>query len=157
MRLKVIMIGKTDEDWVLKGVKKYSDRLKHYIKMEWVEIPDLKGISKLSIEEQKEKQSAKLMEHLVSADHVILLDENGKEFSSREFSGMFQKRMNAGTRQFCLVIGGPFGFSKELYQKANGKISLSRMTFSHQMIRPFLVEQVYRAMTILKGEKYHHD
>ncbi|MFN3641285.1 MAG: 23S rRNA (pseudouridine(1915)-N(3))-methyltransferase RlmH, partial [Flavobacterium sp.] len=134
----------------------YENRLSHYIKFDLEIIPDLKDAKNLSEEQQKSKEGQLILQKLNTGDHLILLDENGKNFSSEAFSEFLQKKMNSGLKTLVFVIGGPYGFSEEIYQKADGKISLSAMTFSHQMIRLFFVEQLYRAFTILRNEPYHH-
>ncbi len=138
------------------GIAVYQDRLKHYAKVEYKELPDVpaKGISP---EVLKEREGDQFMKQLKPDDVVLLLDENGDSFSSRGFAEMLQRRMNSGAKQLVLIIGGAFGFSNTMYSRANGKISFSKMTYSHEMIRLLLVEQLYRAHTILKGESYHHD
>ena len=123
---------------------------------EVITIPDIKNVKNLSEAQQKEKEGELILSKITPADHLILLDENGKEFSSIGFSEFLQKKMNAGIKTLVFVIGGPYGFSEQVYQKANGKVSLSQMTFSHQMVRLFIIEQIYRGFTILKNEPYHH-
>lgn len=155
MKIKLISIGNTDELYIKEGVNKYITRLKHYIDFELINIPDVKLGKKTNVVLQKELEGKEILKLVSKTDFVVLLDENGKEFSSVGFSEFTQKRMNAGM-DLVFVIGGPFGFSDKLYEKSNMKISLSQMTFSHQMVRLFFVEQLYRSLTILKGEKYHH-
>lgn len=157
MQIKLIAIGKTDHPAIQKLVEEYSSRLGFYIRFELEIIPDLKNTKFLSEEIQKEKEGELILKKIQTSDELILLDERGKSFSSIEFSTFLQKKMNSGLRQLILVIGGPYGFSDAVYARANGKISLSNMTFSHQMIRPFLIEQIYRAFTILRNEPYHHE
>jgi 23S rRNA (pseudouridine1915-N3)-methyltransferase len=157
MQIKLIAIGKTDNKAIQELINEYSSRLGHYIRFELEVIPDLKHTKSLSEAVQKEKEGELILKKLLASDDLLLLDERGKNYSSLEFSDFLQKKMNSGLRQLVLVIGGPYGFSEEVYDRANGKISLSKMTFSHQMIRPFLIEQVYRAMTILRNEPYHHE
>lgn len=135
----------------------YLDRLKHYIKTEKVELPDIKNARKLSEEEVKQKEGEQFLKHIQPGDRVILLDEKGKSFTSMQFSQYLQKTMNTGAKQVYFLVGGPYGFSDAIYQRADSKIRLSDMTFSHQMIRLFFLEQVYRGLTILKGEPYHHE
>ena len=134
----------------------YMKRLSFYIKFELEVIPDIKNAKNLSEAQQKEKEGELILSKLSPADQLILLDENGKTFSSVGFSEELQKKMNSGIKTLVFVIGGPYGFSQNVYSKAQGKVSLSAMTFSHQMVRLFFIEQVYRAMTILRGEPYHH-
>lgn len=155
MKIKLIAIGKTDEKYLQDGIAKYLDRLKHYISFELVVINDVKIGSKPNTLLQKEKEAELFFDKIQPNDYVVLLDENGKSVTSVAFADYVQKRMNAST-DVVFLIGGPFGFSDKIYLRANDKISLSKMTFSHQMIRLFFVEQVYRAFTIIKGEKYHH-
>lgn len=156
MQIKLIAIGKTDDKQLLQLIEQYQKRLKHYIKFELDIIPDIKNVKNLSEKQQKEKEGDLILKKLSPTDVLVLLDENGKQFSSVEFSNYLQKKMNAGIKQLVFVIGGPYGFSETVYQKAQGKVSLSKMTFSHQMIRLFVVEQIYRGFTILKNEPYHH-
>jgi 23S rRNA (pseudouridine1915-N3)-methyltransferase len=156
MTIKLLAIGKTDSRSLLQLISEYENRLKHYVKFELEIIPDIKNVKNLPEKQQKEKEGEAILKKLNPIDTLILLDENGKQYSSVDFSDFLQGKMNAGTRQLVLVIGGPYGFSDALYQKAEGKISLSKMTFSHQMIRLFIVEQLYRAFTILRNEPYHH-
>jgi len=134
----------------------YQERLKHYARVEYKELPDVPAKG-LTPEVLKEREGEALMKQLKSDDVVLLLDENGEHFSSRGFAEMLQRRMNSGVKQLVLIIGGAFGFSDAMYARANGKISFSKMTYSHEMIRLLLLEQLYRAHTILKGESYHHD
>lgn len=157
MKIKIIAIGKTDDKNLMSLIQTYEQRLKHYVKFELSVIPDLKNTKNLSIKQQKEKEGELILKNTQSTDHLILLDEKGKDFGSIEFSQFLQKKMNSGIKNLILVIGGPYGFSEKIYQKAAGRISLSKMTFSHQMIRLFLVEQIYRAFTILNNEPYHHE
>ena len=156
MTIKLLAIGKTDSRSLLQLISEYENRLKHYVKFELEIIPDIKNVKNLPEKQQKEKEGEAILKKLNPIDTLILLDENGKQYSSVDFSDFLQGKMNSGTRQLVLVIGGPYGFSDALYQKAEGKISLSKMTFSHQMIRLFIVEQLYRAFTILRNEPYHH-
>ncbi len=157
MKIKLLAIGKTDDKNLIKLIENYQNRLKHYIKFELTIIPDIKNSKNLSEKKQKVKEGELILKQLQPTDQLILLDDKGKEFSSIEFSKYLQKKMNSGIKQLVLVIGGPFGFSDEVYKKSNGKISFSKMTFSHQMIRLFVVEQLYRGFTILKNEPYHHE
>ena len=155
MKIKLITIGKTDEAYIKEGISKYTSRLKHYIDFELKEIPDVKMGKKLNTTLQKEAEGKEILKLISKSDFVVLLDEKGKEFNSIGFSEFIQKRMNTGMN-LTFIIGGPFGFSMEVYEKSNSKIALSQMTFSHQMVRLFFTEQIYRSFTILKGEKYHH-
>lgn len=156
MKIKLLAIGKTDDKNLQILISAYEKRLKHYIKFEIEIIPDIKNVKNLSQKKQKEKEGELILKKVATTDQIILLDEKGKDYSSIEFSKFLQKKMNSGIKQMVLIIGGPYGFSEKVYQKAMGKISLSKMTFSHQMIRLFVVEQIYRAFTILKNEPYHH-
>ena len=157
MTIKLIVVGKTDNKAILSLIEEYSKRLNFYIKFELEIIPDLKNTKSLSDVLQKEKEGELILKNVISSDDLILLDERGKSYSSMEFSEYLQKKMNAGLKQLIFVIGGPYGFSDEVYAKANGKLSISKMTFSHQMIRPFFIEQLYRGFTILRNEPYHHE
>lgn len=155
MKIKLIVIGKTDESFLIEGIEKYTKRLKHYVPFEMIVLPDVKQGSKQIIDKQKEEEGKMILSKMEN-DYLVLLDEKGKEFSSEEFGGFLQKKMNSGIQTLTFVVGGPFGFSDEVYSKAKEKVSLSKMTFSHQMIRLFFTEQLYRGFTIIKGEKYHH-
>ncbi|MDN3665480.1 23S rRNA (pseudouridine(1915)-N(3))-methyltransferase RlmH [Algibacter miyuki] len=156
MTIKLIAIGKTDNKQLLQLMDDYQKRLGFYIKFSLEIIPDIKNAKNLSEDLQKQKEGELIIKKLSNTDVLILLDENGKQFTSVGFSGYLQKHMNSGIKQLVFVIGGPYGFSDAIYQKANGKISLSKMTFSHQMIRLFFIEQLYRGFTILRNEPYHH-
>ncbi len=157
MKIKLLVIGKTDNKNLHTLIQTYEKRLTHYINFELEIIPDLKNAKNLSEIQQKEKEGEAILKRLQASDQVILLDDKGKDFTSVGFSNYLQKKMNSGNKQLVFVIGGPFGFSEEMYKKAQGKVSLSKMTFSHQMVRLFIVEQIYRAFTILKNEPYHHE
>tara|TARA_Y100001978_G_scaffold143964_1_gene129021 strand:+ start:800 stop:1297 length:498 start_codon:yes stop_codon:yes gene_type:complete len=157
VKILVLAIGKTDEQWVQEALLKYSKRLKYYLSFEFEVIPDLKNTKNLSEMQQKEKEGALILKKLNPTDKVFLLDEKGKEYRSVEFAKHLQQQMNSGVKRLVFIIGGPYGFSPELYAKEQRKLALSKMTFSHQMIRPFFVEQLYRAITILKNEPYHHE
>lgn len=156
MTIKLLAIGKTDSVSLQDLISTYEDRLKHYIRYDLEIIPDIKNVKNLSESQQKEKEGELILKKLKPTDVLLLLDENGKHYGSVEFANFLQKKMNSGLRQLVLVIGGPYGFSDKVYSKAQGKISLSKMTFSHQMVRLFVVEQLYRAFTILRNEPYHH-
>lgn len=157
MKIKLIAIGKTDDKQLQQLINVYQKRLSHYIKFEFITIPDIKNTKNLSENQQKKKEGDLIFKELSPTDQLILLDEKGKDFRSIEFSNFLQKKMNSGIKQLVFVIGGPYGFSESIYQKSQGKVSLSKMTFSHQMIRLFMLEQLYRAFTILKNEPYHHE
>jgi 23S rRNA (pseudouridine1915-N3)-methyltransferase len=156
MQIKLIAIGKTDDKQLIQLIEHYQKRLKHYIKFQIEIIPDIKNVKNLSEKQQKEKEGELILKKIAATDVLVLLDENGKQFTSVDFSNYLQKKMNTGIKQLVFVIGGPYGFSEAVYQKSKEKISLSKMTFSHQMIRLFMVEQIYRGFTILKNEPYHH-
>ena len=157
MKIKLLVIGKTDDKNLGQLIKKYQQRLYHYINFDLEIIPDIKNVKNLSQPQQKEKEGELILSKLKNTDQLVLLDEKGKEYRSLDFANFLQKKMNSGIKQLVLVIGGPYGFSEAVYKKATGKISLSKMTFSHQMIRLFVVEQLYRGFTILKNEPYHHE
>ena len=156
MKVVLILNGKTEDDYIAKGFVIYEQRLKHYLTFETVVIPALKNTKALSIDQQKQKEAELILKHVQTADKLILLDEHGKEYNSVDFSQFMQQQMNSGVKNLLFVVGGPYGFAAEVYKRANGKIALSKMTFSHQMVRLFFAEQLYRAMTILKNEPYHH-
>lgn len=156
MTIKVLAIGKTDKGEIERLCALYEDRVSRYTRFEFEYLPDVKMHAKRSPDEQARKEGDLLLKKLEGSTPVFLLDESGKTYSSEGFAGFLQKQMNSGIRQLTLVIGGPYGFSDSVYARAHGKISLSRMTFSHQMVRLFLVEQLYRAFTILNNEPYHH-
>ena len=156
MTIKLVCVGKTDKRELEDLINIYSERLQHYIKFEMEVIPDLKKTKNLDENQQKTKEGDLILSGTQNSDFVVLLDENGKQFDSVAFSEYIQKRMNTGLKRLIFVIGGPYGFSDTVYARANGKISLSKMTFSHQMVRLFATEQLYRAFTILKNEPYHH-
>ena len=157
MKITLLTIGKTEDKYLLEGLDIYLKRLKHYISFKILEIPELKGTKSLSREQQKSKEAELILKNIHSSDHVILLDEKGQEFSSKQFSTFLNKKMVGGQQHLVFLVGGPYGSSEEIYLRSNEKISLSRMTYSHQMIRLLFTEQLYRAYTILKGEPYHHD
>jgi 23S rRNA (pseudouridine1915-N3)-methyltransferase len=156
MNIKLIAIGKTDNKNLQSLIDDYTKRLSFYIKFDLEIIADIKNVKNLSESQQKEKEGELILTKITPTDQLILLDENGKTFSSVAFSDELQKKMNSGIKTLVFVIGGPYGFSDEVYKKSFGKISLSQMTFSHQMVRLFFIEQLYRGFTILKNEPYHH-
>lgn len=156
MKIVFLVIGKTDESYLDTGILKYIKRLEHYVPFEMKIIPDIKNRKTLTEEQQKKTEGELILSNINIGDDLVLLDENGKTFSSVAFSQWIEKQMNIGSKRMIFVVGGPYGFSKEVYAKAKFKISLSEMTFSHQMIRLIFVEQLYRAFTIIKGEPYHH-
>ena len=157
MNIKLIAIGKTDNKNLQSLIDEYQKRLSFYIKFDLEIIPDIKNVKNLSESQQKEKEGELILAKITPTDQLVLLDENGKTFSSVAFSSELQKKMNSGVKTLVFVIGGPYGFSEEVYQKAQGKIALSQMTFSHQMVRLFVIEQIYRGFTILNNEPYHHN
>ena len=157
MRIHVMFIGKTMGKLFQEAISDYQQRLTHYVPFAIEEVPDLKNTKSLTEEQQKEKEADMVFDRLQSGDVLVLLDEKGKEFTSREFSTFLENKMHTVNKRLVLLIGGPYGFSQRIYDAAQGKISLSKMTFSHQMVRLFFVEQLYRAMTILRGEPYHHE
>ena len=157
MNIKLIVVSKTDVPYLQTGIDEYVGRLKHYCDFELVTIPALKNLGKASPEEVKEREGQLILKQVEKSDMVVLLDEHGKEYGSVEFSEYLQKQMNTGIRTLSFVVGGAFGFSPAVYVAAQHKISLSRMTFNHQMVRLFFVEQLYRAFTILRHEKYHNE
>ena len=156
MRITLLVVGTTTDPRLQSLIEDYQQRLKHYIPFEFVVVPDIKNAKTLSQEQLKSAEGQAILSFLTPAMDVMLLDEHGREFRSIEYADFLQKKMGSG-RDLTLVIGGAYGFSKEVYNRANGKISLSQMTFSHQMIRLMAIEQIYRAMTILRGEPYHHE
>jgi len=156
MHIKLIAIGKTDNQQLQALIDDYQKRLGFYIKFEFEIIPDLKKVKNLSEDQQKQKEGELILAKINTSDVMILLDENGKQYDSVAFSEYLQKHMNSGIKQLVFVIGGPYGFSDDVYNKAQGKLSLSKMTFSHQMVRLFVIEQLYRGFTIIKNEPYHH-
>ncbi len=156
MTIKIIAIGKTDNKQLQQLITEYENRLKHYVRFELEVLPDIKNVKNLSENQQKEKEGELLLKKLSSTDTLVLLDENGLQYDSVGFSNYLQKKMNAGLKRLVFAIGGPYGFCNAVHQKAQGKVSLSKMTFSHQMVRLFVVEQLYRGFTILRNEPYHH-
>ncbi|MFD1095735.1 23S rRNA (pseudouridine(1915)-N(3))-methyltransferase RlmH [Salegentibacter chungangensis] len=156
MNIKLLCIGKTDKQELQDLTEVYVKRLQFYTKFEMEIIPDLKKVKNLDENQQKTKEGELILSKVQNSDFVVLLDENGKQLSSVAFSEYLQKRMNTGLKQLVFVIGGPYGFSDEVYKRADSKLSLSKMTFSHQMVRLFITEQIYRGFTILKNEPYHH-
>ena len=156
MKTILLLVGKTQNKHFIAVINDYTERISHYMPFEIVTIPEIKNTKNLSQEQQKEKEGELILAKITPTDQLILLDENGKTFSSVAFSEELQKKMNSGVKTLVFVIGGPYGFSDTVYAKAQGKISLSLMTFSHQMVRLFFIEQLYRGFTILKNEPYHH-
>lgn len=157
MKIKLLMIGKTTDSRLAVLIEEYASRLKHYITFEQQVIPELKNVKNVGMEQQKEKEAALILSKIESSEDIILLDERGQNLSSVGFADFLSKKMLNSTRNLVFVIGGPYGFSPKVYEKAKFLLSLSSMTFSHQMIRLLFAEQLYRAMTIIKGEPYHHE
>ncbi len=157
MKIIIVVIGKTDEAYLNTGIAKYLDRIKHYIPLEMKVIPDLKNTKSLSEEQQKNKEGELILQQIQPTDKLVLLDEEGKVFSSRAFASFMEQKLLLGIKRLVFVIGGPYGFSEDVYKRATAKVSLSKMTFSHQMVRLIFAEQLYRSMTILKNQPYHHD
>lgn len=157
MKITLIAVGKTSTDYVARGIEEFLKRVNRYIPMELCVIPDIKASKTLTEECQKQREGQAIIGALQPGDIVVLLDERGKELTSREFSAMIERRMVQGLKRLVFVIGGPYGFSHDVYSRADEKLSLSRMTFTHEMVRLFFTEQLYRAMTIMRGEPYHHD
>ena len=156
MNIKLIAVGKTDNPALQQLINTNEKRLSYYINFDLQLLPDIKNSKSLSEEQQKIKEGELILSYVEPSHHLILLDERGKEYTSIAFADELQKKMNTGIKQLTFVIGGPYGFSQAVYQRANSKLSLSKLTFSHQMIRLFFVEQLYRAFTILRNEPYHH-
>ena len=157
MKISLITVGKTDVKWVREGLDLYVSRLSHYVPFTLDEIPELKNAASLSRSQVKEKEGELVLRRIKDADEVILLDERGREMRSVELAAFLEEKISRGGRDLVFVIGGAYGFSDRVYGRADAKLSLSRMTFSHQMIRLMAIEQIYRAMTILRGEPYHHE
>lgn len=157
MEIVLMTVGKTGISFVKSGIEEYVKRLKRYIPYSIEELPDIKNSGKIAENEQKEAEGRSILSHISPSDFVILLDERGKEYTSREFAGRIEKIMGSGRKRAIFITGGPYGFSQTVYSRADDKLSLSKMTFNHEMVRLFFTEQIYRAMTILRNEPYHHD
>lgn len=157
MKITLLTVGKTDRDWVRQGLDIYVSRLKHYIPFTMMEIPELKNVSALSKDQIKVKEGELILKNVRPTDDLILLDEHGKEYSSVQMAKILQDKISYECKDIVFVIGGAYGFSDAVYARANSKLSLSKMTFSHQMVRTIFAEQLYRAFTIMKGEPYHHE
>ncbi|WP_285058981.1 23S rRNA (pseudouridine(1915)-N(3))-methyltransferase RlmH [Pedobacter ginsengisoli] len=157
MKITLLVVGKTEDRYLIEGIDKYLNRLKHYIGFNMIVIPDVKNTKNLSEAQQKSREGELILKHIGNADTVILLDEKGKKYTSVLFANYLNKQMIGSVQHVIFVIGGPYGFDESVYKRANGSMSLSDMTFSHQMVRLFFVEQLYRAFSILKGEPYHHE
>ncbi len=156
MKIKLIVVGKSAFDFVKEGELVYEKRLIHYLPFEKLVLPDIKNPKNLSLEELKKKEGELILSKITNQDFLVLMDENGSQFSSTNFASWLEQKVNEGMRSMVFVIGGAFGFSKEVYERANQLISISKMTFSHQLVRVIFLEQLYRAQTILKSEPYHH-
>jgi 23S rRNA (pseudouridine1915-N3)-methyltransferase len=156
MKITFLTVGKTEDAYLKDGIEKYVKRLKHYTRLEMIELPELKNTKALTPEQQKVKEAEMILKKIGVTDHVILLDENGMELTSKQFAGYLNKKAISSGVNLVFIVGGPYGFDEQVYQRANDKLSLSLMTFSHQMVRLFFTEQLYRAFTIIKGEPYHH-
>ncbi len=157
MEIILLTVGKTTQNYIISGIEEYTKRLKRYIPYKIECLHDVKNTKSLTSEVQKEKEGELILNFISPADYCILLDEHGKEFTSVDFSIYLQKVMASGRKRAIFVVGGPYGFSQSVYSRADAKLSLSKMTFTHEMIRLFFTEQIYRAMTILRGEPYHHE
>lgn len=157
MKIQLVAVGKTSSGYIREGIDMYLNRLKHYLPVDVKIIGDIKGNKSMTEERQKELEGEAILSTLMPGDYVVLLDERGDELTSRQFSTYMDKRMSTVARRMVFIVGGPYGFSQKVYDRADSKLSLSRMTFNHEMVRLFFVEQLYRAMTILRGEPYHHD
>lgn len=157
MEICILSIGKINNPWLSEGIKSYESRISNYIKFSINILPDIKNVKNLTKENIKEEEGRLILANISGSDLVVLLDEKGQEFTSREFADWIQKKLNSGRKKLVLIIGGPYGFSKNVYDRADSKIALSKMTFTHEMAKLLLIEQLYRAMTILRGEPYHHD
>lgn len=157
MKVALVLLGKTVNKHFVELIDEYAGRVKHYIGFDIITIPELKNTKSLSADQQKQQEGELILKQMQAGDHVVLLDEHGKEFRSVEFSKWVEQKMQTVNKRLVFVIGGPYGFSPDVYAKANEKILLSKMTFSHQMVRLIFVEQLYRAMTIIRGEPYHHE
>ncbi len=156
MKITFLTVGKTEEAYLREGIEKYVKRLKHYTRLSIIELDELKNTKALTQEQQKAKEGELILKKILPLDHVILLDEKGMELSSMQLAAYFEKKALGSVSNLVFIVGGPYGFDASVHERANEKISLSAMTFSHQMVRLFFVEQVYRAFTIIKGEPYHH-
>lgn len=157
MKICLLVIGKTDAVYIRDGIAEYEKRLTRYVPYEMKVLPDVKNAKNMSEVQQKEKEGEMLLEQFQATDLIVLLDEKGKQYTSVEFSEFLAQKMLTGIKRLVFVVGGPYGFSDAVYKRSHDKISLSKMTFSHQMVRMIFAEQLYRGMTIMKGEPYHHE
>jgi len=156
VKITLLLVGKTEDAYLREGISKYLNRLRHYVRFDYVEITELKNTKSLTQAQQKAKEAELILKRLLPSDQVILLDEKGVQLSSAQFAEFIDKKQLGSVSNLVFVVGGPYGFDESVYQRANDKLSLSKMTFSHQMVRLFFVEQLYRGFTIIKGEPYHH-
>ncbi len=156
MKIVLLTVGKTEDAYIREGIDKFVKRLKHYTRLDIIDLPELKNTKALTQDQQKTKEAELILKKITPNDHVVLLDEKGLEFSSAQFADYLDKKAISSVQTLIFIIGGPYGFNASVYQRANAQLALSRMTFSHQMVRLFFVEQLYRAYTIIKGEPYHH-
>jgi len=156
MKIVLLTVGKTEDAYIRDGIDKFVKRLKHYTRLEIIDLPELKNTKALTQEQQKSKEAELILKKITVTDHVVLLDEKGLEFNSVQFADYLDKKAIGSVQTLVFIIGGPYGFDASVYQRANAQLALSRMTFSHQMVRLFFVEQLYRAFSIIKGEPYHH-
>lgn len=157
MKIMLLCVGRTEYTPFREATDRYLKRIPHYVPIEYVELPDIKTTKSLTEQKQKEQEGKTLLSKLSNSDYVVLLDERGREYTSRQFSDFIQSKMLTLPGRLVFIVGGPYGFSDEVYSRANDKLSLSKMTFPHELVRLFFVEQIYRAMTIMRGEPYHHD
>lgn len=157
MKITLLCVGRTQYEPFKEGIDRYIKRIPHYVPIEYVELPDVKTTAALTEQKQKEQEGKTLLSKLNNSDYVVLLDERGREYTSRQFSEFIQSKMVSLPGRLVFIVGGPYGFSEEVYARANSKLSLSKMTFPHELVRLFFVEQIYRAMSIMRGEPYHHD
>lgn len=157
MNAVLLTVGKTGNRYITEGIQEYLKRLRRYLPYEIIELPDVKNAGRVSKEEQKELEGREILGRLTPADHVILLDERGKQYTSMEFASKMEALLASGKKRLVMIVGGPYGFSKSVYDRGNELLSLSKMTFNHEMVRLFMTEQIYRAMTILRGDPYHHE
>lgn len=157
MNIELLAIGKTKTKYISDGTEEYLKRLRRYVPYGITELPDVKNAGRISKEEQKTAEGRQILASVSPSDYVVLLDERGRQYTSMEFAGKLEALLASGRKRLVMIIGGPYGFSKEVYDRADELLSLSKMTFSHEMIRLFITEQVYRAMTILRNEPYHHE
>ena len=157
MKILLFVIGKTDNSFFSEAFKEYQKRLSHYINFEYLEIPDIKNTKNRSVNQQKIKEGESFVKNISPGDYIVLLDEKGKEYTSSKFANYMEKKIQTVPKRLIFLIGGPYGFSEDIYNLANEKLTLSKMTFSHQMVRVIFIEQLYRAMTIINNEPYHHE